>query len=189
SAAGNRLHAERTHLADQLSNLNAQLANLQSQVETLSTASGAVPAHIGRMQEFLAPVIGKTPPLLFEFIEVNEPRWQNAVEAVLGANRFHAIVSATWFNAARAGLNKVRAAQDLKEADVHDPTQLYNRSALPNSLATKIITEYPDLRAYLDTTLGDIICAESEAELRHPAGRRAITPEGVFYTGSEVQTL
>ena len=184
-AARDRLSAEHTRLVDQLANLQSQFSNLQSQLNFLTTepASGnhPIPDHIVRMQDLLAPVIGKKPALLFEFIEVADTRWQNAVEAMLGPARFHTIVSATWFNAARANINKQRVALNLKDADVHDPTQYNNRPAQPGSLAEKVTTIYPDLRAYLDTLLGDVLCAETLEEARHYP--RAITPDCSYYSG------
>ncbi len=189
AGARTRLSAERTRLADQLSAAQTQRDQLGQQQARLNQdpATPPIPDHVGRMQELLAPVIGKKPSLLFEFIEVADARWQNAVEAMLGPARFHAIVSATWFNAARANINKQRAALDLKDADVHDPTQHYNRPAQPGSLAEKVTTIYPDLRAYLDTLLGDILCAETVEEAGHYP--RAITPEGVYLSGRHAHTF
>jgi hypothetical protein len=191
-AARDRLSAEQTHHVDQLANLQSQFSNLQSQINFLTTEqpkqpSLPIPEHVARMQELLAPVIGKKPALLFEFIEVTDTRWQNAVEAMLGPVRFHAIVSATWFNAARANINKQRAALNLKDADIHDPTQYNNRPAQQGSLAEKVTTIYPDLRAYLDTLLGDVLCAETLEEARHYP--RAITPDCVYYSGHHAHTF
>ncbi len=189
-AARNRLSADRTHAADQLMEWE-RLAKLAAErlthLNTQLPEQPAIPGHIGRMQDLLTPVIGKKPPLLFEFIEVSDPRWQNAVEAALGSARFNAIVSATWYNAAVSTLNKARAPQNLRDANVHDPTQLYNRPAQPGSLAEKVTTIYPDLRAYLDTILGDIICVETPAELSEH--RRAITPTGVYHSSRQTITF
>lgn len=188
-AARDRLTADVARLTDQLTEAKDQLARLQQNLAKLGQEPAAppIPEHVVRMQDLLSPVIGKKPALLYEFIEVADARWQNAVEAMLGPARFHAIVSATWFNAARANINKQRAALDLRDADVHDPTQHYNRPAQSGSLAEKITTIYPDLRAYLDTLLGDVLCAESVEEAKHYA--RAITPEGVYFSGRQTHTF
>jgi predicted nucleic acid-binding Zn-ribbon protein len=187
SVARDRLSGERTRLADQLSAAQAQLATLNKQIASLSQDAPPIPTYVSRMQDLLSPVIGKKPALVYEYIEVSDARWQNAVEAMLGPARFHAIVSATWFNAARANINKQRVALDLRDADVHDPTQHYNRPAQPGSLAEKVTTIYPDLRAYLDTLLGDILCAETVEEAQHYP--RAITPDCVYISGRHAHTF
>ncbi len=188
-SAHERLHAERTRLADQLASLKQQLDRLRVTTRLPDYPTTRLPDPILRMQAILEPIIGKKPPLLYEFIEVTDPRWQNAVEAMLGARRFHAIVSATWFNAARSAIDNARQAQDLKDADVHDPTQLYNRPAQPGSLAHKVSTIYPDLRAYLETLLGGIIAVESVDELRRAKHPRAIMPDCVVYSDWHTYTI
>ncbi|HLB45932.1 MAG TPA: SbcC/MukB-like Walker B domain-containing protein, partial [Anaerolineales bacterium] len=190
SSALARVGAERTRLADQIASLNQQTDQLKHQLEPLTTELPnhlTLPPHVARMQEILTPIIGKKPPLLYEFIDVPDSRWQNAVEAVLGPCRFHAIVSATWYDAAKSALLAARANEDLGDADVHDPTQAYNRPARPRSLAEKVTTIYPDLRAYLDYMLGDIITCEWPDELRlHP---RAVTPDVTLHSEWQARTV
>lgn len=185
-----RIGAERTRLADRITDMTQQAAHLKLQLEPLTTELPnhlILPPHAARMQEILTPIIGKKPPLLYEFIDVPDSRWQNAVEAVLGPCRFHAIVSATWYDAAKSALLAARANEDLGDADVHDPTQAYNRPAQPRSLAEKVTTIYPDLRAYLDYMLGDTITCEWPDELRrHP---RAVTPEVALHGEWQIRTV
>jgi len=189
-AAHNRIAAERTRLADQIANATQQIQQLKLQLDPLTTEPPnppTTPPHIARMQEILTPVLGKKPPLLYEFIDVPDARWQNAVEAMLGPCRFHAIVSATWHGTAKSALLAARATEDLGDADVHDPTQQYNRPAHERSLAKKVETIYPDLRAYLDHLLGGIITCNMADELRfHP---RAVTPEVTLHSEWQLRSI
>ena len=45
--------------------------------------------------------------------------------------------------------------------------KLDDRSPKPNSLATKVVTSDPDAQRYVNYVLGDIICVDSEQELKY----------------------
>jgi hypothetical protein len=178
--ATTRIGGTRVRLMDQIAELRRQADSLSREEEQLKTqAWPSLPPGVARMQELLTPLIGKKPPLLYEFIEVPDARWQNAVEAMLGPLRFHTIVSATWYEAARRALDEARA--EVGEAGLHDPTRQYVTPPQPGSLAEKVKTIYPDLRMYVDALLGDVMTCETVEELsRYP---RAITPGVIVQSG------
>ena len=178
--ATTRIGGGRVRLMDQIAELRKQIESLSREEERLKSQTlPPTPPGVTRMQELLTPIIGKKPPLLYEFIEVPDTRWQNAVEAMLGPLRFHAIVSATWFEAARKAMDEARS--ELGDAGLHDPTKQYVMPPQSGSLAEKVRTIYPDLRMYVDTLLGDVMTCETIEELsRYP---RAITPGVIVQSG------
>lgn len=175
-----RIGGTRVRLLDQIAESRKQAETLSREEERLKTQTlPSAPPGVARLQELLTPLIGKKPLLLYEFIEVPDVRWQNAVEAMLGPLRFHAIVSATWYEGARKALAEARG--ELGEAELHDPTKQYVTPPQPGSLAGKVKTIYPDLRMYVDALLGDVMTCETVEELsRHP---RAITPGVIVQSG------
>lgn len=116
-----------------------------------------------------------------ELLEVNDPRWQNAVEAMLGRRRFNLVVAPEHFHAAARELDRARAEERLYDVGLIDlaAAQRDGRPAQPGSLATRVQAPTAAVRAYVDAVLGDIIACETVDELgRH---RRAVTPEVVAY--------
>jgi chromosome segregation ATPase len=169
-------------LADQVRARRERSQALQTEIDDLQK-QGAIPypREVGRMQERLRPIVGGKPKLLCELLEVSDPRWQNAVEAMLGRRRFNLVVAPERFHAAARELDRARAEERLYDVGLIDlaAAQRDGRPAQPGSLATRVQTPTAAVRAYIDAVLGDIIACEAVDELgRH---RRAVTPEVVAY--------
>jgi uncharacterized protein YPO0396 len=135
-----------------------------------------------RLRDLLTPIAGERPPLLCELLEVPDERWQNAVEAMLGARRFNVIVPPDRFEAALELLDGARAAERIYDVGLLDLGKARDetRPAQPGSLARQVRARAPLIQAYIDTVLGDIITCATPAELRRH--RRAVTPEVVVYS-------
>lgn len=135
-----------------------------------------------RLRDLLTPIVGERPPLLCELLEVPDERWQNAVEAMLGARRFNIIVPPQYFEAALEELDRARAAERLYDAGLLDLGKARSeaRAAQPGSLAQQVRARAPLVQAYIDTVLGDVITCATPRELRRY--RRAVTAEVVVYS-------
>ncbi len=178
-AASTRIREMRVKLVEQSSALHARSESLNQELAGLRDHKQLpYPPSVAKLLEIVAPVIGKKPPLLCELLEIPDPRWQDAVEAMLGPRRFEAIVSLTWLDDAQRALNKA-GLSDAGLLDFASPDK-DARPARPGSLAEQVTTEYPDLRDYVNAMLGDIITCNSVDELRRH--RRAITPEVKVYS-------
>lgn len=145
--------------------------------------------EVERLQTLLTPIVGTRPALLCELIEVVDARWQDAVEAMLGARRFNLIVSPTWFERATQELDRARAQEKLYDVGLLDVARASAgaRPAQPGSLATQVTTQAPALQAYINQVLGEIMLCETVAELRQH--RRAVTPEVVVYAEWVVRAI
>ncbi|MBI3242411.1 MAG: hypothetical protein HYZ49_08975 [Chloroflexi bacterium] len=184
--AATQLETASTKLVEQRAKLVEQISALRSRVESLNQELTGLrerdqipyPPYVLKLQEIVAPIIGRRPPLLCELLEIPDAKWQNVVEAALGPRRFGAIVSLTWLEDAQRALNKA----GLTEAGLLDFASADKdaRPAQPGSLAEQVMTEYPDLRDYVNAMLGDIITCDAVEKLRDH--RRAITPEVKFYS-------
>jgi uncharacterized protein YPO0396 len=155
---------------------------LEQELESLrSTGRAAYRREVERLRDLLAPTLGARPPLLCELLEVPDERWQDAVEAMLGARRFTIIVPPRDFDAALKILDEARAREQLYEAALLDLERARSeaRQARPRSLALQVETQDVSLRAYIDSVLGDIVICEEVGELR--SHRRAVTPSVVYY--------
>jgi hypothetical protein len=120
-AAAARALAARVRLDDRLRQLRQEGERLEREIHDLEQ-QGIIryEAHIERLQTLLRPVVGGKPKLLCELLEVTEPRWQNALEAMLGARRFNLIVAPEHFDAAVAVLDRARAEEKLYEVGLVD---------------------------------------------------------------------
>ncbi|MEK7324417.1 MAG: hypothetical protein AAB217_04060, partial [Chloroflexota bacterium] len=177
-AASTRIREMRVKLVEQINALRVRSESLNQELAGLRDHKQLpYPPSVAKLLEVVAPIIGRRPPLLCELLEIPDPRWQDAVEAMLGPRRFEAIVSLTWLDDAQRALNKA-GLSDVGLLDFASPDK-DARPALPGSLAEQVTTEYPDLRDYVNAMLGDIITCNSVDELRRH--RRAITPEVKVY--------
>lgn len=176
-------------LDSKLKELHRRQTELEQRLAQLRKGHKPFPAHVERLRELIAPLIGQRPRLLCDLIEVPDEHWQNAVEAMLGPRRFYLIVAPRNFVAAMRELDRARAAEGLYDAGLIDLERSHQegRQAQPGSLAEQVQTEAEVLRSYLNTVLGNIICCASVAELRQH--HRAITADVVLYSEWAVRAL
>ncbi|MGE0131943.1 MAG: ATP-binding protein [Blastocatellales bacterium] len=182
-AAYKRAMEAQFRIEQQSEDLRKRGRELEQELESLRGRGRAAyyPDNVERLRDLLTPALGARPPLLCELLEVPVERWQDAVEAMLGARRFTIIAPPQKFDAALRILDEARAREKLYEVRLLDLDKASSeaRPARADSLAMKIGAEDPLLRAYVDTILGDLITCESVDELRRH--RRAVTPDVVFY--------
>jgi uncharacterized protein YPO0396 len=188
--AAERAITARVRLEDRIRQLRQEGGRLEREIRELEQ-QGAIryEAHIERLQELLRPVVGGKPKLLCELLEVRDARWQDAVEAMLGARRFNIIVAPEHFDAAVAVLDRARAEENLYEAGLVDLARAEReaRAARPGSLAEKVVPANPAIGAYVNTVLGDVMAVDTAAALR--AHRRAVTPEVVVYAEYTIRAV
>jgi len=191
-SALNRAQETRFRIRQQSEELVKRGRELEQELERLrSTGRAAYRREVERLRDLLAPMLGARPPLLCELLEVPDERWQDAVEAMLGARRFTIIVPPRNFDAALKILDEARAREQLYEAALLDLERARGeaRQSRPGSLALQVETRDEDeaLRAYVDSVLGDIITCEEVGRLREH--RRAVTPNVVYYGEWSVRAI
>jgi hypothetical protein len=180
--AFNRVNGRQVRINDQCDELLKRGKILEKELESLrKTGKTSYRREVERMRDLLAPLIGARPPLLCELLEIPDERWQDAVEAMLGARRFTIVPPPESFDAALRILEEARAREQLYEAALLDLERAgaEARQARPRSLALQVETAESGLRAYINSILGDIITCDEVAQLR--SHRRAVTPNVVYY--------
>lgn len=185
-----RAQEEEFRLKQQIAQLRERGETLQKELEQLREHPALYPKPVERLRDLLTPIVGERPPLLCEQLEIPDARWQNAVEAILGARRFTIIVPSQYFDAALRELDRARAEEKLYDARLLDlaKAQSEARPARRGSLAEQIVApRFAELRAYVDTILGDVMTCDSVGELRQH--RRAVTPEVVMYSEWAVRSV
>src|SRR5262249_60522882 len=180
--AFNRVKGRHVRINDQRNDLLERGKILEKELESLrKTGKASYRREVDRMRDLLAPLIGARPPLLCELLEIPDERWQDAVEAMLGARRFTIVPPPESFDAALRILEEARAREQLYEAALLDLERARDeaRQARPRSLALQVETAEAGLRAYIESILGDIMTCDEVAQLR--SHRRAVTPNVVYY--------
>ncbi|HSJ57147.1 MAG TPA: SbcC/MukB-like Walker B domain-containing protein, partial [Anaerolineae bacterium] len=114
-------------------------------------------------------------PYLCTLLRVPDESWQDAVEGLLGANRFHLLVPPGHYDAAMALYHKRRQKDGLHGVGLIDGERLvaYARPARAGSLAREVETDNPAARAFVDLLLGAYVGCETLEALRDQ--RTAVT--------------
>ena len=110
-------------------------------------------------------------------LRIPDDSWQDAVEGVLGHNRFTLLVLPAHYDAAMRLYRERRHTDDLHGVGLLDADRIvkHARPAVPASLAAEVQTDHPAARAFIDLVLGGFVkCDTLEAMRDH---RTAVTRE------------
>ncbi len=104
-----------------------------------------------------------------ELIDIapGEESWRNAVEGYLNTRRFDLFVKEEYYDRALAVYERNKAQYHIHSVGLVNVAKLSERDAKPNSLASKVVTDDPDAQRYVNYVLGDIICVDSEQDLKY----------------------
>lgn len=134
---------------------------------------------------------GFKPRLLCAEIELLDPRWTDAAEAVLGRDREAVILPPDQARRAVALLRADRRAARprYRGCRVVNTARLSADSPQPGSLAAVLRARDPLAAAFLAQRVGNVRLVETEAELHQ--GGRAVTADGAYCDGlvSEMRTV
>lgn len=172
---------ELARVTDRVHELSLRVDDLEAELADLRRGVIRYPAPAVRLREALTAVTGERIWLLCELLEVTDPRWRDAAEALLGDRRFNLVVAPKHFDAAVETLDALRARGEVYGAGVIDLARAARegRRAQPGSLAGFVRAQAEALQRYVDTAVGDVIAVGRVADLKRH--RRAVTPEVVVY--------
>ena len=105
---------------------------------------------------------------LCTLLHVPDEAWQDAVEGLLGHNRFTLLVPPAHYAAAVKLYRAHRRTHDLYGVALLDAERVlqHARSAAPGSLAAEVHTDDPAARAFVDLLLGGTLKCDSLDDLR-----------------------
>lgn len=183
----------RQRLSNKIEELKAEGKTLESELKELDRGRIRYPESAEALLHLLRTKLRgrREARPLCELLEIKNPRWTNAIEGVLGQRRLDILVAPEDFSRALALYEKHKQGYYLPGAGevflggvgLVDIERIIKRATRieRGSLAEQVDSADELARAYADFALGDVICCESEQELRRHS--RAVTDGAMFYQG------
>lgn len=137
----------------------------------------------GELQNRLSAKFGHHVEVMIfsDLIDIKNPKWTNAIEGYLGAQRFYLFVEGQYFLEAYDILKGLLQQYNYYGTNLVDVDQIIERrfTAMPNSLAEEIMTDHVGARAYVDFLLGRLQKCNTIQEARNSGN--GITPDTDLY--------
>ncbi len=158
-------------LKKDIKDYNPNLLRLKGELERRLSQELKRPVQI----EILADVLEIAP---------NEDQWRGAVEAYLHTQKFYLLVEPTFYAKALTIFDAIKRDYGKNSFGLVDIGKLREKENLnpwPDSLASKVVTDNPLARDYIDYLLGRMVCCTHVQQLRRH--KTAITADGMLYQG------
>ena len=165
--------------------LREEAAQVQAEIRRLRTGDReasyeAEAPEAARLRRLLRTELGLAADevvFLCTVLQVPDESWQDAVEGVLGQNRFTLLVSPEQYAAAMRLYRERRYTDHLHGVAVLDGERLlqHARPAAPDSLAAEVHSVHPAGRAFVDLVMGSTVRCDTLEALRDH--RAAVTRE------------
>jgi uncharacterized protein YPO0396 len=186
TALGERYSREQTILNEQVTQLKTEAARLEDEIRKLRTGDRetsyeAEAPNAARLRRILRAELGlgaNEVIYLCDVLQIPNADWQNAIEGLLGLNRFTLLLPPTHYN---DGMQLYRKHKDA----IHGAALLDTEAILAGShnapagkhdtLSSEVITEHPAARAFVNLLLGHYVKCDTVEQLRDY--RTAITQE------------
>lgn len=129
-------------------------------------------------------------PILADVLEITEESWRGAVEGYLNTQKFYLLVDPSCYREALEIYDSIKQEFGNSSFGIVDVGKLREQEKLEpqrGSLATKVETDNPLARSYIDYLLGRVICCAHANQLRNY--KTAITAEGMLYQGYVARPL
>jgi len=171
------LQAQAAQLCREAEGLQREIVQLRTGDRDVSSDTEAPQA--ARLRRLLRAELGLGAddlPYVCTLLRVPDESWQDAVEGLLGRNRFHLLVPPEHYDAAMR-LYRRRRKERLHGVGLLDGERLmaHARPARPGTLAHEVETDHPAARAFVDLVLGGYVQCDSLEDLRDH--RTAVTRE------------
>ncbi len=177
---------EETLLNERVRLLREEGEQIENEIRKLRTGdreasfeSEAAPAV--RLRQLLRAELGiKADDVVFlcNTLQIPDPEWQDAIEGVLGFNRFVLLVPPEQYPAAMRLYRERRYKDHLHGVALLDTERILQsekRPVQPDSLAMEVKTSHPAARAFVDMLLGGYVKCDTLEALRNH--RTAVTRE------------
>lgn len=118
---------------------------------------------------------------LCEMLEIKDGQeeWRNAVEGYLNTRRFDLFVDEQYYDEALRLYEKYKLEKKIYGVGLVNVAKIKDESCELNSLASKIFTDHDDAQKYVNFLMGNVICVESEDDLKK--FERSITKTVMVY--------
>ncbi|NOH03390.1 MAG: hypothetical protein HND47_16215 [Chloroflexi bacterium] len=200
TALSQEFNREQILLNEKSTSLRAEASQLEDEIRKLRTGDREISyeseaPNAVRLRRLLRTELGLSSEevvFLCDQLTIPNKEWQDAIEGILGSNRFTILVPPTHYDAAmklyrdrrhKDGLHGVALLDTeriLKNKTEHASRSMpHTTHSTPheprNTLASEVITDHPAARAFVNLLLQNYIKCDSLEELRHH--RTAVTRE------------
>ena len=180
---------QHTLLDEQVIALRAEAAQLEDEIRKLRTGDREVSyeseaPQASRLRRLLRAELGLSSEevvFLCTVLDIPNQAWQDAVEGVLGINRFTLLVPPAQYDAAVKLYRDRRHKDGLHGVALLDTQRMLEHASrntnhtTQDSLASEVTTSHPAARAFIDLLLGHYVKCDTLKEMR--SQRTAITRE------------
>ncbi|MGI6782013.1 MAG: ATP-binding protein [Acholeplasmataceae bacterium] len=194
SAYEKAFHTERQNIERNKTEISTNLRNAQYRLNNLRKNIKTYPKYVTDLIESINreltykfnKEINVRP--LADLIEVNDENWRNALEGYLNTQRFDIIVEPEYFNDALDVYERVKGELRIYGVGLVNTAKLqaYNETK-DGSLASKVTTEHPYARLYVNMLLNGIYCVYDVQDLKNFS--RSITPTGMTYANHTARQI
>jgi energy-coupling factor transporter ATP-binding protein EcfA2 len=127
--------------------------------------------------------------IVAEASEIKNDRWRNVIEGYLNTQKYYIIVPQGYFQTALRVFDSIKRQKAIYGTGIVDIEKLarINPMADPGSLAEEIETDEPNIRLFLDYTLGRVKKCDRIGDLRQ--FRTSVTDEGMLYQNFVVRAM
>lgn len=176
-----RMRAAQDRVQGELEQLKIEGERLQSKLDDLKKGIRPYPKETKILKQLIEDKLGAQAPLFCELLEVEDERWQSAVEGYLNTRRFDIVPELELFQKALGLYEKMKVQLQIHGAGLVDSERVLGARAhaKEGSLAEVVSSRNPCAKAYADFLMGDVMRCESEKELRRHS--RSITPTCMVY--------
>ncbi|MEK7323652.1 MAG: hypothetical protein AAB217_00160, partial [Chloroflexota bacterium] len=188
ASLGNDHSSRETLLNERVRLLREEGSQIEAEIRRLRTGDReasyeAEAPEAARLRRLLRAELGLSASdviFLCTALQVPDESWQDAVEGVLGHNRFTLLVPPVHYDAAMRLYRERRHQENLHGVGLLDSARITQhareaRNAPPDSLAAEVQTDHPAARAFVDLVLGGYVKCDTLEGLRDH--RAAVTRE------------
>ncbi|MCY0853809.1 hypothetical protein [Cupriavidus sp. D39] len=179
---------EQARESDRAAALQGEIDDLKRRRQGLEDGHFDLPAHVEAAVRYLqAQMPGARPRVLCNLVQPREgSRWQNAIEGLLGGNRFVILVDAQYeAGAIRALRHELPATRQAREASVVQgelaKRRAENQALSPDSVLQELVIADETARAYLVASYGRYVKVADAQALR--GAPQALTVDGMASGG------
>ena len=181
------IERSKTELSTNLRNAQFRLNNLRKNIKTYPKYVTDLIDSINRELTYKFNKEINVRPLA-DLIEVNDEKWRNALEGCLNTQRFDIIVEPEYFNDALDVYERVKGELRIYGVGLVNTAKLQAYEEVKDgSLASKVSSEHPYARQYVNMLLNGIYCVYDVQDLKNFS--RSITPTGMTYANHTARQI
>ncbi len=194
NARRNALSEKRTMEVVKREIIQESMSDIYKDIKVLNEKKVLIPNDVVKFTQELKQELKSrrnvdvTPVVLCEVLDINDTRWQNAIEGFLGRSRFNVLVNPEYFVDSLKIYKEVRQKYRNFSISLVDTTKLKGYTEEnPRGLASQITSDYSYAKNYINYRLNNLIMCEDVEDL--PTHNFAITPDCVLYSGFVVSEI